>query len=183
VDFLSSATAWLHAQGDLLFPLLLALWIAWGDVRTKRIPNYLTFGGALAGLGFRWGSYGLWGLMDGLLGLILGLALLLLPYLRGGMGAGDVKALAALGSWLGPRLIMYLSLYMALCGGLLILGVLWWRGLLWFKIRQGWVSLLNWFLCRPHGGSASPPARGKTETVPYGLALALGMVLLCWRGA
>ncbi|MBW2186737.1 MAG: prepilin peptidase [Deltaproteobacteria bacterium] len=35
-------------------------------------------------------------------GLVTGLLLLIIPYLMGGMGAGDVKALAALGALLGP---------------------------------------------------------------------------------
>jgi prepilin peptidase CpaA len=177
--FFTAAFTWLRAHADLVLPLVLALGIAWGDVRTRRIPNYLTFGGALAGLGFQWGYYGWAGLASGLLGLGLGFFLLILPYLKGGMGAGDVKALAALGAWLGPRLTLQLFIYMGLSGGLLILAVLWWRGLLWLKVRQVWVFLANWVLCRPHGagpapGQPSPP----TEAFPYGIALALGMALL-----
>ena len=44
------------------------------------------------------GAAGLW---TALLGLLAGFVLLLIPYLLGGMGAGDVKALAALGALLG----------------------------------------------------------------------------------
>lgn len=180
---LSAIDYWLGAQGELVFPLLLALWMAWGDVKSRRIPNYLTFGGALAGLGFRWGYHGYFGLVDGVLGLALGLALLLLPYLKGGMGAGDVKALAALGAWLGPRPTLYLVFYMGLAGGVLVLGSLWWQGLLGAKIRRAWAALVNWVLCQPYGPGPAPSRAGKTETVPYGVALALGMALLCWRGA
>jgi len=39
-------------------PLILACWMAWGDIRTRRIPNYLTLGAALAGLGFQFGTHG-----------------------------------------------------------------------------------------------------------------------------
>ncbi len=35
---------------DLLFPLVLACCMAWNDMRTRRVPNYLTFGSAAAGL-------------------------------------------------------------------------------------------------------------------------------------
>jgi len=92
----------LKAQLNLIFPFLLALLMAWMDIKTHRIPNYLTFGCALAGLGYQLGFHGLTGLADGFLGMALGLALLIFFYLKGGMGAGDVKALAALGAWLGP---------------------------------------------------------------------------------
>ena len=57
----------------------------------------------MAGLAYNFMSHGLSGLGDGFLGMLLGFACLILPYLWGGMGAGDVKALAALGAWLGPR--------------------------------------------------------------------------------
>ena len=36
--------SWLRVNAFLMPPLLLAAWIAWGDVRTRRIPNYLTLG-------------------------------------------------------------------------------------------------------------------------------------------
>ncbi len=189
--FLSEAIAWLkpHHGLDLLCPLLLAMWIAWGDLKTRRIPNYLTFGSALAGLGVQVWLHGWAGLAAGGLGLALGLGLLLIPYLMGGMGAGDVKALAALGAWLGPSQTFFLFIYMGLAGGLLALGVIiskgWQRG--W--LRKEWHTLLNWFLCRGHGLSspASFPTSGeaakiKTKGIPYGVAMALGMLCLFWIG-
>ena len=35
------------------------------------------------------------------------------------MGAGDVKLLAALGAWLGPRDAFWLAIYASMCGGAL----------------------------------------------------------------
>jgi len=81
----------LKAQLNLALPFLLALWMAWSDIKTHRIPNYLTFGSALAGLGYQLGSHGWTGLADGFLGMGLGLALLIFFYLKGGMGAGAQK--------------------------------------------------------------------------------------------
>ncbi len=178
----NAAAGRLGLQGEVIFPFLLSLWIAWGDVKTHRIPNYLTLSSALAGLGFQFCFHGWWGLRDGCLGLILGFFLMLLPYLMGGMGAGDVKAMAALGAWLGPWRTILLFAYMAMAGGVLAVGVLWWRGLLMSRIRQGWAFLLNWLLLGRGGlrprGAFSP----ETPGLPYGVAMALGMGLLCWRG-
>ncbi len=177
-DVLTGTLAWLSSRGGLTIPLAAALWIAWGDLRTRRIPNYLTLGTALAGIIFNVALFGWSGLIDGVLGLCLGLALLILPYVWGGMGAGDVKALAALGAWLGPKLTLFLFCFMGMAGGLMALGVLWWKGLLWVKVRRGWTLLINLILCRPYGMNTPAPPTQLTEGIPYGVALAVGMLVL-----
>ena len=166
----------------LIWPLLLSLWMAAGDLRHRRIPNYLTLGAALVGLTYQLGCHGAAGLMDGFLGMLLGFGLLILPYFWGGMGAGDVKALASLGAWLGLQATFCLFCYMALAGGLLALGVLAWRGRLWVRFRQGYNLGLNWILCRGHGLSTVAAVPTETKGIPYAVALALGMGVLVWRG-
>ena len=185
VNYLSNAATWITSHANLLLPLAIALWIAWGDLRTYRIPNYLTLGAALAGLLFQAAFYGWNGVGSAFLGLALGFFLLFPVYLMGSMGAGDVKALAALGAWLGPSLTLMLFIYMAIAGGLVALGVLIYKGLLWFKIRQGWSYLVNLVLFRPAGLTPAPATtseKSQTTGIPYGVAIALGMVVLFWRG-
>jgi len=181
LGLLQGKAPWLVGREDLLLPWLLSLAVAWTDVRTRRIPNYLTLGGAAAGVGYQLGYHGWPGLADSLAGLLLGLFLLLLPYLKAGMGAGDVKALAALGAWLGLQRTFYLFIYMGISGGLLILVILWWRRLLWGTIRQGWVWLVSLVLCAHQGPGPLVIRTTKSKTIPYGAALALGMTFLCWR--
>ncbi len=186
MEYFTAALAWLQNTGRFLLPTAIALWMAVGDLRTRRIPNYLTLGTAAAGLAVRLLTDGLAGLGDGFLGLLVGFALLFGFYLAGGMGAGDVKALAALGAWLGLRLTLFLFLYMALAGGLLTLIYLCWQGLLIVKLKRLGSWILSWVLLRPHGGGAgAAPGTGaearKGEGVPYGVALALGMAFLCWQ--
>jgi prepilin peptidase CpaA len=182
-SFHFNSLSWTNFHPNLVIPLVLALWMAGSDIRTNRIPNYLTLGCALAGLGYQLGFYGLTGLADGLLGMLLGFGLLIVFYLLGGMGAGDVKALAALGTWLGPWQTLYLFVYMAFSGLLVILIFLWWRGLLWGKIQRFWQFLLSWILLQSHHSTSSASASpAQKERVPYGAALALGMVILCVQG-
>jgi prepilin peptidase CpaA len=180
-DWLAATTLWLKTHPDLIPPLMLSLAMAGLDLKTRRIPNYLTLGGALAGLGFQLGAHGWPGLEDGLAGLGLGLGLLLGPYLLGGMGAGDVKACAALGAWLGLWRSLILFIYMGIWGGVIILALFLWQGRLWAGLRQEWHFLLNWYLCRPFDGKPPPPGSLTRATIPYGAAMALGMVTLCWR--
>ena len=179
---LTEAVGWMSCRGHLLIPLALTVWIAWGDLRTRRIPNYLTLGTAAAGLAYNFMSQGLPGLADGLLGMLLGFVLLILPYLWGGMGAGDVKALAALGAWLGPKLTVLLFCYMGIAGGVIALGYLAWQGILWQKIKDGWTFLLNLVLCRPDGPPRPPSPADLTEGIPYGAAIAVGMIALVGAG-
>jgi len=185
VNYLSNAATWIASHANLLLPLAIAVWIAWGDLRTYRIPNYLTFGAAIAGILFQGIFYGWDGLGSAFLGLALGLFLLLPLYLLGSMGAGDVKALAALGAWLGPGLTLMLFIYIAIAGGLIALGVLIYKGLLWIYIRRGWSYLVNLILFRTAGLPPAPATKAEksqTKGIPYGVAIALGMVVLFWRG-
>jgi prepilin peptidase CpaA len=179
---MTEAVGWMNSRGNLLIPLALTVWIAWGDLRTRRIPNYLTLGTAVAGLAFNCLVHGLPGLADGILGMLLGFACLILPYLWGGMGAGDVKALAALGAWLGPLHTLFLFCYMGVAGGVMALGYLAWQGILWEKIKQGWTFLLNLILSRPAGAPAPPSPAGLTAGIPYGVAIAVGMLILVGKG-
>jgi prepilin peptidase CpaA len=123
-------------------------------------------------------THGLSGLADGFLGMFLGFACLILPYLWGGMGAGDVKALAALGAWLGPKLTLLLFCYMGIAGGGIAVGYLVYQGRVWEKIKQGWTFLLNLILCRPDGSPRPPSPADLTEGIPYGVAIAVGMLVL-----
>jgi prepilin peptidase CpaA len=182
VNQFSNIFSWGASQAHLLLPLAIALWIAWGDLRTYHIPNYLTLGTALTGLVYQAAFHGMSGVGGSIMGLALGFFLLFPLYLLGGMGAGDVKALAALGTWLGPGLTLSLFCYMAVAGGLMGLGVLIYKGLLWGRLRQYWFYLLSWVLFRPTGVTPGPGPKVEIKGIPYGVAIALGMVAVFWRG-
>jgi prepilin peptidase CpaA len=171
------------AQLYLVLPFLFALWMAWIDVKTRRIPNYLILGSILSGLAYQLWFHGWAGLADGFLGICLGFVLLIFFYLKAGLGAGDVKALAALGAWLGPLQTLYLFIYMAFSGVLIIIGFLWWRGLLWGKIRRIYGNLTNFILLHTYSPAphAEPTPTPEGERIPYALSIALGMACLCWH--
>ena len=105
------------------FPHLAALAVALGgcvtDLKTRRIPNVLT--AALAAVGVGIAAAGLSGVTVWAagLGVIVGLALMLPGHMLGATGAGDVKLMAAIGSLMGPVLIVKAVLFTLVAGGVL----------------------------------------------------------------
>jgi prepilin peptidase CpaA len=89
------------------------------DTIYSKIPNIFTVIFITVGFLTNIIISGLPGVLFSVTGFIVGIALLLIPFLMGGMGAGDVKALAALGAFLGPSMTFHIFLYMGCIGGLL----------------------------------------------------------------
>jgi prepilin peptidase CpaA len=89
------------------------------DMRTRRVPNPLTMGIAAIGLGFAATRLSDMTIAAAALGWGVGLGLMLLPYLFGAMGGGDLKLFAALGTFLGPRPTLQAFLYTLVAGGVL----------------------------------------------------------------
>ena len=72
------------------------------DVRTRRIPNWLTGAIGGAGFGIAFGGGALTP-AHAALGMLVGLGLMLPGHLLGGGGAGDVKLMAAVGTVMFSR--------------------------------------------------------------------------------
>lgn len=98
------------------------LYASWIDYSQKRVPNWLNALLAVGGLLFQGLAFGWYdgagrggGVGWGLLGLLVGFGVLIVPWLMHGMGAGDVKLMMAIGCWLGP----WLTLLSFAAGGLI----------------------------------------------------------------
>ena len=74
------------------------------DLQTRRLPNWLTVSGFTAALLMHTVMGGVAGLGFALLGFAAGFGLLLVLWLIGAAGGGDVKLMGALGAWLGAAL-------------------------------------------------------------------------------
>ncbi|MBA5639936.1 prepilin peptidase [Duganella sp. LX20W] len=160
----------------------------WHDVRTRRIPNRLVFGGAVAGLAFQTllpagaglfaSPFGALGLLNGLAGLGLGLALLLPLYMLGAMGAGDVKLMAMSGAFLGPHDVLGAALLTLMAGGVLALTVALASGRMGQVLANLRQLLLHALVRAGTGGTArldAPPA--PTGKLAYAIAIAAGTAL------
>lgn len=132
------------------------------DWRLRRIPNWLTLGSFFLVLLFNIFHLRSEAIINCLLGFLVGILLLFIPYVVGGMGAGDVKLLGAIGSLIGFKDVILVFFYSTTCG--LILGLIWLAitpGRLKFLITTGQVL----------------PTVDKKQKVPYGIAICLGTIL------
>ena len=89
------------------------------DLRIRRVPNPLNIGIAALGVALAASGHGSVGLWLALEGCAVGLLAMLPGYLIGATGGGDVKLVAAMGTLLGPRGVLFAVLYTAVAGGLL----------------------------------------------------------------
>jgi prepilin peptidase CpaA len=148
---------------DLLCVALCAA-CAWRDARSYRIPNTLTFGGAMAG-GLLALSTGAWPMVNtSLLGLAVGLLALLPATALRAVGMGDVKLLAAVGALVRFPLVLSAVVNTLLWGGILALAHAARRGVLGASLRN--------VLAMPARG----PAALTLHRMPYGLAIFAGTV-------
>lgn len=94
------------------------------DLRRRRIPNALTVPAVVVGLAANAFVAGLAGLGWATAGLLIGGSLFLVPVTLGGMGAGDLKLLAALGALGGPGFAVWCAIYASIIGGVMAVAVL-----------------------------------------------------------
>ncbi|CAM4451752.1 prepilin peptidase [Paenibacillus tarimensis] len=120
--------AWWSAAGAAA--LLAAAFIT--DIRSMKIPNWLTLPCCAAGLLAHLAAAGWMGLGSALLGTAVGFALMYVLFVFGGVGAGDVKLFGALGAWTGAAGVWGVTMYSILFAGAAGLVIL-----IWKKARRG----------------------------------------------
>ena len=101
-----------------------ALVAAATDIHSQRVPNWLSFPAAILAVVLHSSFSGFSGLLFSFEGLTVGFALLIGFYAVGGMGAGDVKLLAAVGAFLGPWEVFQVFLYATVFGGIYAIAVI-----------------------------------------------------------
>ncbi len=89
------------------------------DLRRRAIANWINVAGLVAGLVYHTADRGLRGLGWSAGGAAVGFAVFLIFYCLGGMGAGDLKLMAAFGALLGPAGILLAALLTAPLGALM----------------------------------------------------------------
>ena len=107
------------------------------DLRSFRIHNALTLPLLASGLVYHGLMGGSAGLSGSALGALSGIALLMLFYLMGGIGGGDVKLMAGVGAWLGMPMTVGILAVASLAAGLYAVILILVSG----RVRETWVNL------------------------------------------
>jgi len=160
----------MHIHAIVLICYVLA--VAAIDFRTHRIPNALTLIGLIASLSLALGHDGSSALLESVGGLGVGLALFLPFYAVRAFGAGDVKAMAVVGSFLGWKGAALASAATLIAGGLIGMVVL------VASTRSAQVALHRMVgtLAAPLAVARASENGTPVQRFPYGVAIAVGTI-------
>lgn len=159
--------------------IILVLAAAVYDVRYRRIPNWVSVGGAAIGLALNTFLYrGVPGLLFGFKGLALGFGLYLVLYIIHAMGAGDVKLMGATGALVGWQDWFGIFVITAVLGGIMAVIVtlarkrtkttFWNLGYILGEMRHGRAA----YVTREELDVKSPKSVG----LPHGAVIAVGTI-------
>jgi prepilin peptidase CpaA len=159
--------------------LLLVSIAALSDLATRRIPNSLLLAGLVCALALRLLSANpASSLLAALGGMGLGLAMFLPFYLLRGMAAGDVKMMAVVGAFAGPGDAFQIAVLSWCAGGVMALLLVLVRG----RLRLVLANLRFMLHGVPPGAeTTASPGQTSAGSMPYGVAIAVGSVLVLAR--
>jgi len=150
------------------------------DMNRGLIPNSVTFTGIIGAMILHTAINGSAGLQFWLMGIILGFMLLGPVYALGGIGAGDVKLLMAVGGLVGPGNLVKIFIVASLVGGLWALALALRSWGVQQTVRRTWIWMRIW---HGTGGIAADAGRDQRNSIlRYAPVLAVGTLLVqLWR--
>jgi len=164
-------------EGGLVLAGVLALAAGCTDWRWRRIPNWLTVPGFLAGIAANSIAYGWPGLKLSLGGAGLGL-LLLFPFVFiRALGAGDWKLVGAIGACLGSHEILTVLAGAVLVAGFMAMALVIYKKR-FVETMRNIARLLLAFLSLHPGTPSISLDNPESLKVPFGVAVAIAVILL-----
>lgn len=149
------------------------------DVRSRRIPNWLTLPGIIAGIAANTWLQGWAGLKLSLLGFGAASLVYGVLFALRAMGGGDVKLMAAIGAFSGPDQWFVIFVLTSILGGVFALVTLLVRGGLGRVLRN--IGVILWSLVRLRSPHVERPELDVTHaaarTLPHGAAIAAGTLI------
>jgi prepilin peptidase CpaA len=150
------------------------------DLHSRRIPNWLTFGAAAAAFAAHYAYGGPEAARQATSGWVTGLFMFMPLFLLGGMGAGDVKLLAALGAWLGPAGAFWLAIYSSMAGGVMAVIVALRHNYLGTAFKNLGALSKFWWHVGPRQMEALTLERATAPKLAYAVPMFLGVLVTLW---
>jgi len=168
----------------LILPLVAAIAIAVvTDLKKQKIPNIITFPLVLYGLAYNGITSGFSGLSFSFFGILTGIGIFIIPYILGGMGAGDAKLMGGAGALIGAKGAFISGIFSILLGLIyaVILLVIYSRYGIGF-IKNTGMAIKTFFFTR-QWIYIPPESEGKRPTLCYALPIALGTLIYIYLKA
>ena len=159
---------------QIIFLSALLITAASIDMRSHKIPNIVTYPSILIALTYNSVANGTEGLLFSAAGIGVGTGILIIPYLMGGMGAGDAKLMGAIGGFLGAKAVFFAFLLTAAVGGVYaLIIVIIYRSKFRGFFRRQFDTLVSFILTRKYCPDTEKIVKNRPRLC-YGLAIALG---------
>ncbi len=145
------------------------------DLKYRKVYNAAVAAAVILGFGLNFFYGGARGLESALFGLFTGFLLLILFYAMGGIGAGDVKFMAAVGCLKGANFVLFGGFYGAIIGGIAAAAVMLYEKRLVSAVK----NILNSLIMHvtPKSPAGIKLDAGQAKYLPYVLFLSGGMLI------
>jgi prepilin peptidase CpaA len=141
------------------------------DVWKQKIYNLVTYPSIVSGLLLGFLEGGKTGLTEHAKGFLVGFILMLIVHILGGMGAGDVKLMGAIGSLGGYPFIINALFFSVMVGGIISLAVVIWQKKLLISLKNVLLALVTPMI---PGMKTIPLDPANSTSIPFGFAICLG---------
>jgi prepilin peptidase CpaA len=165
----------LHIASKLILLVPLAVSIIYYDVKFRRIPNSFVLATFFSGLIINITQLRLLGFWTSLGGLTLAFSLMLVLFMFGELGSGDVKLFGAIGSVIGHDLVITTFFTIVVTGGVLAILMILRLGTFRHtmqRVLRIFIGLLPGKHVPRFNANISPH-----HTIPYGVAITGGTLI------
>lgn len=168
-----------------LLPLIALLTLAAViDARTRKIPNWLNLVILVGGFAQAIAVGVPITISQAMVGVLAGFGILVIPYVLGAMGGGDVKMLAAIGAWLGALGTLQVYLVAAVVGLVIVIVQCFLTGRLTQLVKNSTLIVAN-FANYAQVGRETVVATGKSmksvdKPLPYAVPTLVGVTITVW---
>ncbi len=155
---------------------LIVLISLYTDLMERKIYNKVLLPGVLLALGLNLWEAGMAGMLASVKGLLIGLGIFLIPFLLGGIGAGDVKLMGFIGAVKGAIFVALTGLGTGVAGGLIALVILLREQRLLEALRRIGSSLFLFWSVKNRDSLQALDQQEFSKTFPYGVAITCGVL-------
>lgn len=150
--------------------------LSWLDCRERRLPNWLTLGGAAVALTWRFGYGGMPLFLQGFGAASVAGLFLFIPFLLRGAGGGDVKMLFGAGAVVGWERVLLMLWVTSIVGIVVGIGMILFGKLDASRLRHYLRSAFDWHYDRVAGAAYLPSKESEKVRIPFSIPITAGML-------